>query len=157
MLQEKKISSKINYDVLKSLNTDGSVDISQESQVQLEPEIILPSPKRYFIYLYLRRQSLKDGEYEVKCECDECLKFWEVTFLLSKTNYSSKRAIIRIPMINMVHFCLYKVFACILDLQPRERGASTLPLCYPAIRTVMPFRLLFVNMNWCFVFNYLYL
>lgn len=75
MLQEKKISSKINYDVLKSLNTDGSVDISQESQVQLEPEIILPSPKRYFIYLYLWRQRLKDGEYEMKCDCYECLKF----------------------------------------------------------------------------------
>lgn len=149
MLQEKKISSKINYDVLKSLNTDGSVDISQESQVQLEPEIILPSPKRYFIYLYLRCQSLKDGEYEVKCECDECLKFCKVSLLLSNSRlfYSSKRAIIRIPMTNTVHFCPDKVFACILDLRPRKRGTSTLPLCYPAIRTVMPFRLLFVNIN----------
>lgn len=52
MLQEKKISSKINYDVLKSLNVsfqdDGtsSNSLLQEPIRQTEPEIILPPPKR---------------------------------------------------------------------------------------------------------------
>ncbi|XP_046687470.1 transcription factor IIIB 90 kDa subunit isoform X2 [Homalodisca vitripennis] len=50
MLQEKKMSSKINYDVLKSLNIsfkeDSSTNITpQETQKQTEPEIILPPPK----------------------------------------------------------------------------------------------------------------
>jgi hypothetical protein len=49
MLQEKKISSKINYDVLKSLNVDGSNSLNPtqaEPQKLPEPEIILPPPKR---------------------------------------------------------------------------------------------------------------
>ncbi|XP_054263826.1 transcription factor IIIB 90 kDa subunit [Macrosteles quadrilineatus] len=46
MLQEKKISSKINYDVLKSLNVEGSINPTPtEPQKLPEPEIILPPPK----------------------------------------------------------------------------------------------------------------
>lgn len=50
MLQEKKISSKINYDVLKSLKVsfadDGTSSSALLEPVQTEPEIILPPPKR---------------------------------------------------------------------------------------------------------------
>lgn len=51
MLQEKKISSKINYDVLKSLNVTFNEEETPNTEVAeppvvTEPEIILPPPKR---------------------------------------------------------------------------------------------------------------